>query len=279
MSRTRVKKFQEYMKKENLDGFIINRHVSILYLSDFTGGNHQEPDGVLVITRRGADLLTDSRYWEQAKDELKGVKLIPVKGERIAALKDIKAFQGKNWKFGYEADYLTVDERQRLQNSLPNALLVPSLGVVEQFSQIKDRDEIKFIKKAAEIADTAFDRILGYLKPGLREIEVAAELEYQMKMLGSQTPAFETIVASGYRSALPHGLASEKKIARGDFVTFDFGATYKDYVSDMTRTVVIGKASARQKKIYNIVLRNHGSTSSSPPLKGLPYNVFLGRTF
>ena len=118
---------------------------------------------------------------------------------------------------------------------------------------VKEKVELDLIAKAAKIADTAFEHVLGLVKPGVREMEIAAELEYQMSMLGSERPAFETILASGWRAALPHGLASEKKIAKGDFVTFDFGATVGGYVSDMTRTVVVGKPTSRQKKIYGIV--------------------------
>jgi Xaa-Pro aminopeptidase len=119
---------------------------------------------------------------------------------------------------------------------------------------VKDSYEIASIKKAVEIADVAFERILPLIRPGIKERELAAELEYQMAMQGSERPAFESIVASGFRSALPHGIASLKKLSKGDFVTFDFGATVNGYVSDITRTVVVGKASQRQRKIYDLVL-------------------------
>ncbi|RKX19238.1 MAG: Xaa-Pro dipeptidase [Candidatus Zixiibacteriota bacterium] len=255
MSRERIKKFQAWIKKENLDGFIIRRHESMRYLCGFSGGSPVEPDGLLIIRQKSADFITDFRYYEQARKELKGARLIKGKKESIASLKNETKFQGKNLKYGYESDYLTCYDRKRLQEGLGDSILLPYDGAVEMLSIIKDKSEVDMIQKAVDIGDAAFDRILGYVKPGLREREVCAELEYQMMMLGSEKPAFETILASGFRSALPHGSASNKKIARGDFVTFDFGATFGGYVSDMTRTVVMGKATARQKKVYETVRR------------------------
>jgi len=255
MSKTRIAAIQKYLKKENLDGFIFSRHESMRYLCGFSGGTPMEPDGMLIITRKGADFLTDSRYWEQAKKELKGARLVPVKKEVIAALEEMKKYQGKNIRYGYEADHLTCYNQRRLQENLGGAILVVTDFLIDEYNVIKERSELELIKDAVEISDIAFGRILGYLKPGLREIDVAAELEYQMMMLGSEKAAFETIIASGYRSALPHGKASKKKIAKGDFVTFDFGATVGGYVSDITRTVVMGKATPRQKKVYGIVKR------------------------
>ncbi len=255
MIRKRLSNFRAMMKRENLDAFLLTRHASIIYLSGFVGGTHISPDAILVVTAKSAQLLTDSRYWEQAAKELKAVKLEKVKGAAVTGLSMLKELNLKNLRIGIESEFLSFDLFQRIRGFLPNALFVPSTGVVERFSAVKDKEELKAIEKAASIADIAFDRILGYLRPGLKELEVCAELEYQMKMLGAEQPAFETIVASGWRSALPHGVASAKKIAKGEFVTFDFGAIYDSYCCDITRTVVVGKANPRQKKIYNIVLK------------------------
>ena len=250
MSQERIKKFQAFVEKENLDGFIVSRLVSIRYLCGFTGSA-----GLMIVQPKQSWFLTDFRYQEQAKKQVKGARTIITKGETIAALKELTQFHGKNLRYGFESDYLLANDLTRLNENLPGAILIPTVDAIEDFSVIKDKDEIDDTQQAVDIGDLAFERILNILKPGVREIEVGAELEYQMKMLGSERIPFETIVASGYRSALPHGIASQKKIAKGDFVTFDFGATYNGYVSDMTRTVVIGKATPRQKKIYGIVLR------------------------
>jgi len=248
MYASRIKKFQQYLKKENLDGFIVSRMVNIRYLCGFTGDT-----GLLVITSKRAHLLCDSRFITLAQKEVKGAKVHLTKGIPLNELKEFTEFQRKNDKFGFESDFLTCNQLKTLKENLPEVLLIPIVDAVEFLSIIKDKGEIDLIQEAVDISDIAFDRILGYLRPGLRELEVAAELEYQMKMLGSTKPAFETIVASGFRSAMPHGVASDKKIKKGEFVTFDFGAEYKGYVSDITRTVVMGKATSRQKKVYNLV--------------------------
>lgn len=254
MYKMRIRKIHEYIRKENLDGFIVSRLVNIRYLCGFKG-SFGEFSGLLIIQPNGACLLVDFRYREQAKKEAKGAKIIVTKADVITELKDLVQFHGKNMKYGYESDYLTCRELQRIQSGLGGVLLLPTVDAIELFSAIKDDTEISLLQKAVDISDTAFERILGYIRPGLKESEIRAELEYQMVCLGSEAPAFETIIASGYRSAMPHGAASEKKIKQGDFVTLDFGASYKGYVSDITRTIIIGKATSRQKRIYDIVLK------------------------
>jgi len=257
MYKERIKKFQAILKKENLDGFIVGPLAvdivgpyNIRYLCGFSGDT-----GLLIVTLKSAYLLCDGRFHEQARKEVKGARVMPTKTQPAIELKALTQFHGRNLRYGYEPENLTCGQLQIIRQNLEGVIMIPVEGAVESLSVIKDKIEVELIQKAIDITDTAFDRILGYLKPGLRENEVCAELEYQMKMLGSPKPAFDTIIASGYRSALPHGVASNKKIAKGDFVTFDFGASYRGYVADMTRTVVVGKATSRQKKVYNAVLR------------------------
>jgi len=132
---------------------------------------------------------------------------------------------------------------------------VPLKGDVDALRQIKSEEELEYLEKAEAIGDLAFEKILTILKPGMTELEVAAELEYQMKKAGAENFSFSTIVASGLNSSMPHAIPGEKKLEEGDFVTMDFGCTYKGYCSDMTRTVVLGKASEKQKEIYNTVLK------------------------
>jgi len=251
MSTKRIAALRKRINAENLDGMVISHGDHVRYLTGYTGSN-----GLLVVTTSGADFYTDFRYTEQAKKEVKGAKChIADKGDLIAFLHQNKKLNKNNYRYGYAGDYFTVGQRNRLQAALPETLVVEAGDVLIDLGWVKEKQEIKAIEKACRIADTALERVLGLVAPGVRESELAAELEYQMIMLGSQKPAFETIVASGFRSAMPHGVASRKKLAKGDFVTFDFGATVDGYVSDMTRTVVVGKASQRQKKIYNLVLR------------------------
>jgi Xaa-Pro aminopeptidase len=250
MSVARIAELRKAYKGINLDGMVITNLDQVRYLSGFTGSA-----GVLVITDKTADFFTDSRYTIQARKQVKGARVHTIRGERISVLKDFPHLDAANRRYGFSGESLSVSDRGRLQKSLPNSLLIPADGILKELGWVKDHDEIALIRKAAAISDTAYERILNLVAPGIRESELAAELEYQMMMLGSEKAAFESIVASGYRSAMPHGVASHKKVKKGDFVTFDFGATVGGYVSDCTRTVVVGKATSRQKKIYGVVLK------------------------
>ncbi|MEW6413112.1 MAG: Xaa-Pro peptidase family protein [Candidatus Zixiibacteriota bacterium] len=250
MSKKRIDAIRRKMLAENLDGVIVTHLDHVRYLCGYTGSS-----GMLALTRSQAEFFTDFRYKEQAAKEVKGARINIIKGVPTAALKDFPAFNVSNRRYGYNGEYLTVAGLNSLKKDIPKALFVGADAIFADLGWVKDPQEIADIAKAADIADKAFERVLPLVKPGIRESEVAAELEYQMIMLGSQKAAFESIVASGYRSALPHGVASQKKIQKGDFVTFDFGATVNGYVSDMTRTVVVGKAAPKQKKIYTIVLK------------------------
>jgi len=251
MSVKRISQMRQQVIAENLDGLIVTDLNTVRYLTGFTGSA-----GLLFITDKKADFFSDSRYAIQAKKQVKGARVHQAKGALYIALAKLPGILTKNFLYGFDGEFLTVAERQRLQTVLPDAQLVAADSLTTELGWVKEKEEIDSIKKAVKISDIAFERILNLVAPGIRERELAAELEYQMLMLGSEQAAFETIVASGYRSAMPHGVASTKKVKKGDFVTFDFGATVNGYVSDITRTVVVGKATARQKKIYGIVLRS-----------------------
>lgn len=251
----RIKKLQALLKTNNLDGLLLHefensKSAQIRYLCGYTGDN-----ALLVVLQNDAILITDFRYQTAIAKEAKGAKKIIAKQSLSAELPKIKQLTAKNLRIGYLDEFLSTKYLGMIKKQLPDALLIPTTGLVESLAIVKDADEIASLEKAVEIADVAFDRILQIIRPGISELDVAAELEYQMKMLGSEDPAFETIIASGYRAALPHGRASAKKIRKGEFVTLDFGAVYAGYHSDMTRTVAVGKADARQKKIYNLVLK------------------------
>ena len=247
---TTLKKMQDLVKKENLDCLFVSDIVHIRYLTGFSGSSAK----VLVFPNKTI-FMSDFRYMEQSAKEVKGAQVKIGQRDPMSDLPDVKELQKKNLKVGYESEFLSFSLVRKLAHMLPNVCWVPTSGLVESLTIVKTAEEIGLIKEAVRISDAAFERILGYLRPGIREIEVAAELEYQMKMLGSEKPAFDTIIASGVRSSMPHGVASEKKIKKGEFITMDFGAKYMGYHSDITRTVVLGKATSRQKKIYNLVLK------------------------
>ncbi len=250
MSVKRIASLKKLLIAENLDAMIVSRNDHVRFLTGYTGSN-----GLLVVDQRRAYFFTDPRYDAQAHKQVKGAKIAILATTLAAGLQAIPSLAKRYSTVGYERDYTTINGAEEYRTYLNGSLLAGTRGLIERLSVVKEKSELALIEKAAVITDNAFAHILSYVKPGVRENELAAELEYYMKMHGSDKPAFETIIASGARSALPHGIASNKKVAEGDFITIDFGATYRGYVADMTRTIVVGKASVRQKKIYGIVLK------------------------
>lgn len=256
--KSRIDRVRQYLAAENLDAAFfavldVNNTLdmpNVRYLTGYSGDT-----GAAFITKSSATFISDFRFADQAKAQVKGCKILITKKDPISSLEDVKEAQGKNLRLAIEAGRLTVNQKAAIQKRLPHAILIETTDLIENMGIVKEQGEIENIRAAAKIADEAFERLLGYMRPGLTEKEVGAELEYQMKMLGSAKEAFETIVASGYRSAMPHGVASTKKLKKGDFVTLDFGATVNGYCCDITRTVVLGKATSRQKRIYGIVLK------------------------
>jgi Xaa-Pro aminopeptidase len=249
MSAKRINALRRKLKASNLDGMIVSHLDYVRYLTGFTGSS-----GLLVIGPKSSDFFTDFRYRDQAAKQVAGAKVHIIKGDPIEGLKDYRNLTDKNRTFAVDGVHLSLAQYNQLRHVWPEVLLPRGEDVLKDLGWVKEKAELDSIKKAVKVSDDAFERILGLIAPGVRESELAAELEYQMKMMGSSQPAFETIVASGWRSALPHGVASDKKLKKGDFVTFDFGATVDGYVSDITRTVVVGKATKRQKRIYDLVL-------------------------
>ena len=246
----RLAKLRRILEVENLDAAIINHQPHIRYLTGYTGSN-----GLLFVTAAEVYFYTDARYTAQAKKEVRRARVVVDERDIWKDLPKTKAATRLRIKICFQSTYVPHATYGQLRHLLPKALLVGLEQTVEPLAMIKDAEEIAAIQKAVDISDRAFAETLTCIRPGVRELDVAAELEYVMKKAGSENQAFETIVASGYRSALPHGAASTKKIKHGDFVTLDFGATYQGYVSDITRTVVVGMPTARQKKIYELVRR------------------------
>jgi Xaa-Pro aminopeptidase len=255
--KSRIKKLQQILRNESLDVFLVTSLPHVRYLSGYTGTN-----GIILISPNNCVFLTDFRYQEQAKQQVKDVKVMIVPRDLFAGLPNLPILKSRRIKMGFESEHLSCQTYRRLKNLLPECLLVPLEKTVESLTIKKDQNEIQNIKKAAEITDLVFSEILSYIKPGIRELDLSAEIEYRMKGFGSSTPYYETIVASGKRSALPHGVASGKKIQKGDWVTMDFGAVVDGYTADLTRTIVMGKANKRQKEVYNIVQKAQGHAIS-----------------
>ena len=245
----RILRLREFLREKNCEGVVINKEENLHYFSGFTGD-----DTILVITLDDAFLITDSRYTEQAKQQTNFEILEHKRGLLAKTAEVIKATGILSVAF--EGNALIYNQYNKLLQLLAEKEIDFSTAVdLDELRVIKDKAEIELLKKAIWISDEAFSHILTYVKAGMSENEVASELEDKMRRLGSSRPAFTTIVASGKRGALPHGVASDKLINDGEFVTIDFGAVYKGYHSDITRTFCVGKASDKQREIYDIVLK------------------------
>lgn len=230
-----------------VEAILITSPYNRRYIANFTGTS-----GVALITEDEAFFITDFRYIEQAKRQAVGFEIVQHKGPIPAEVARICKEKGiKN--LGFEENDITYGLYQLYQKEYKGNL-VPVSGVVEKLRLIKTEEEIKIIKVACDIADLAFKHILDFIRPGRTEMEVSNELEFFMRKCGATSSSFDTIVASGLNSALPHGVASNKVIESGDMVTLDYGAYYNGYVSDITRTIAVGDPGEDLKKIYQIVL-------------------------
>lgn len=244
---SRVTKIQTQLQKYNTDAVLITSPYNLLYVSGFTGST-----GLSVITKDKAFFVTDFRYTEQAAEQAKGYEVIQNKGPIYDEVVKIVEKENIN-TLGFEKNFVTFSTYQTLKTTL-DCELEPIAGLVEALREIKDSDEVALIQQAIHITESAFEHILEYIKPGQTEIQVANELDFYMREKGASGVSFDTIVASGVRSAMPHGVASEKEIEMGDLITIDFGCYYKGYVSDMTRTFAVGDPGEELKRIHQIVL-------------------------
>nr|WP_324289521.1 Xaa-Pro peptidase family protein [Mammaliicoccus sciuri] len=242
----KINKLREVMNQKGLEAVVILSPYNRRYLSGFTGTS-----GSLLITQDKSLLITDFRYIQQANDQAQDFEVINQEGPMLGKINELIK-EGQYKKVGVETHLITYNEYQALNT---DAVELSSIeGVIETIRMIKDEFEIKQIQKAADIVDETYEHILKWVKPGMTENEVNNEMEMFMRSKGATCSSFDTIVASGHRGALPHGVASNKVIEEGDMITLDFGALYEGYVSDVTRTFAIGEPKEEMKKIYNIVL-------------------------
>lgn len=244
---SKLGKLRTALAENNLDAILITSPINRRYITGFTGSA-----GAVIVSENTAIFITDFRYTEQAEAQADGFKIVEHKEGIIVEIQ--KQLQENNVKkLGFEKDHTTYGQYEAYRAAF-DAEVVPVSGLVEEIRIIKTSEELEIMKKAAKIADDAFLHIQSFIKPGVKEIEVSNELEFFMRKQGAVSSSFDTIVASGYRSAMPHGVASEKEIQSGELVTLDYGALYNGYCSDITRTVAVGEVSDELRKIYDIVL-------------------------
>lgn len=234
------------------EGLLIQKPSNVFYLSGFAG------EGQLLITASEAAVMTDFRYTEQAGREASGFPVYEISNQR-----GYDQYTGElmeQWgvhTLRYENDYVTVEQFDRMRDAMPGFSFTPLKGEPEMLRRVKDSGEADSIRKACDISCRAFAYILGEIREGMTEKEIRLKLDFKMLELGGQGLAFDTIVASGENGSLPHAVPGERRVKKGDMITLDFGARYKGYCADMTRTVALGQPSLKMKEIYDIVLNAH----------------------
>jgi Xaa-Pro aminopeptidase len=248
MFSRRLQEVRKHLENSRLDAFLVSHLPHIRYLTGFSGSN-----ALFIITPRNQHLFTDRRYRDQVKTETRGLQIHISKNGLYESAQQSRVLTGKQ-RIGIESHYLSVASLTSIKKLFPRSSIVQKQSVVEDVAAVKDDFEIRSIKRAVTITDRVFQKVLHYLKPGVRELEIAAEISYWHMREGATGDAFEPIVASGPRGALPHGRASEKEIKRGELVTLDFGCIYNGYRSDLTRTVAVGRPTEKGVKIYGVVL-------------------------
>ncbi|AEC52689.1 X-Pro dipeptidase [Pyrococcus sp. NA2] len=239
----KVKKIIEFMDKNSLDAVLIAKAPNVYYLS----GTSPIAGGYILVKDDSATLYVPELEYEMAKEESR----LPV--EKFKKMEELYKILDGVKALGVEGtvSYAFIEDLKEKANIKEFKKID---DVIKDMRIIKSKEEVELIEKACEIADKAVMAAIEEITEGKKEREVAAKVEYLMKMNGAEKPAFDTIIASGYRSALPHGVASDKRIEKGDLVVIDLGALYRHYNSDITRTIVVGSPNEKQREIYEIVL-------------------------
>lgn len=243
-----IEQLISYLHDNKIDGFFISRPQNVRYVSKYTGD-----DSYLFITEHENFFITDPRYTEQAEQECPSFKIVNwrEKGKTIAeAVKMIIESLNIN-NFAFEGDFVNFNMYNEFKTKI-NAEAISLNGVIEKFRSVKTSEEIHNIRAACQIADRAFERIIKDVRVGITEKELASRLSHYMVIEGADTKPYGNILISGKRTSLLHGIPSNKIIEYGDFVLMDYGCGFNGYLSDMTRTVVVGKATPEQREVYEL---------------------------
>ena len=243
-----LEKYLSLLEKGSYDGLLLTSAISRKYCAEFN-----VDEGVAIVTKKGCRYFTDSRYIETAEKNLKGfeVRMVSKDNGYIKQLNEAIA-DFEVFTLGFEEEFLTVAEFRSYENKL-NAKLVPCQKDINAFRVVKEEYELERMRQAQNITDKAFTEVCKRIKVGMTEKELCAELIYCLYKNGAEGLSFAPIVVSGPNSSMPHGVPGERKLQQGDFITMDFGVVYKDYCSDMTRTVALGYATDEMKKVYETV--------------------------
>ena len=245
-----IQKYIAVLEKTGLDALLLTSQTNRYYAATY-----DVAEGVAVITRHGSWYITDSRYLEAAEKHLDGFTLLQNDQTHSFSMLIGQALSAAGARtLGIEEQYLTLAEYEAYRDAL-DAELVPCQEELTVLRYVKEPWELELLRKAQAITDATFTELLGIIRAGMTEKELAAELIYRLYKLGGEGLAFDPIVVSGPNSSLPHGVPSDRVIQPGDFITMDFGAKYGGYCADMTRTVALGYATDEMKTVYNTVLK------------------------
>jgi Xaa-Pro aminopeptidase len=244
--RGRQRRLSELLHKQRVDALLVTHMANVRYLCGFTGSS-----GVLVAGAGKSIFITDGRYTEQARSEVVGARVVTAKGPTLAEA--VKRVPGKG-AVGIEAEHMSVASRAIVQRLLPTGARLKNVGgLIERLRMIKEPEEVAALRSAVLMGSSLFEKTLPAIHAGVRESTIAGELEYAARSAGAEGMSFDTLVASGPRSALPHGRASSQPVPRRGFVILDFGVILAGYCSDMTRTVYVGKPDGAARGLYDAV--------------------------
>jgi len=250
---TRLEKFRQLMAEQKIDGFLVTQPENRRYLSGFTGSS-----GILIITPERQALATDSRYYEQARQQCPDWELIEAGYDFVGSmLETLRQFELGARRVGFESGHISVSTLNSWERALKGRLvLVDTEGFVEMLRMRKDEAEVASIRKAIALADEALAHVTQWMKPGMTERQVAWEIESYMRTHGADAISFEPIVASGPNSAMPHARPTDRVLQAGEPITMDFGCVVEGYCSDLTRTVCLGEpADAKYLEVWHTVLK------------------------
>lgn len=239
----RIERLSQRMLESNVDAFFTLAAPSMRYLTGFTG-----EEGYLLALRDGLHLIVDGRFTTQAREECPWLDVVEYSGHFTRGLAPLLVAGHVHW-LGFEKERVSFVQVEQMRSAFPSVTMVPTEDVVEGMRIVKDARELEMMRAAGRVADKAYTAMIGQLRAGMAENDVAALLEYEMRKAGAQGTSFATIVGSGARGALPHGIASEKVIQAGEVIVIDFGVNYQGYMSDCTRTVALG---AQPKDVMDV---------------------------